>query len=335
MNGSARHDVLVLGSANIDITIHVDRLPAVGETLIGGDAALSPGGKGANQAVAAALSGARVAMAGRLGGDAHAASVRAALEDAGVDTAALQALPDRSTGSAVVLVTPDGDNAIVVAPGANHALVPADVDALQGRLGAAGLLLLQMEVPADVVVRAVAVAAAVGTPVVLNCAPAAPLPTEALKGLAALVVNRSEAELLLGGPLEDRAAMRRGVQELLSAGPAAVVLTIGAEGSVVADAEGVVHVAAPRVEVVDTSGAGDAYVGVLAARLSQGRSLREAVGAATLAGAAAVGRHGAQLRRGDGGDGNGGDGNGRYGDGGDGDASQARDTNSDNRSGAQ
>lgn len=287
--------VLVLGSANMDMTLRVDALPADGQTVIGEDARLRPGGKGANQAVAAALSGARVRMAGRVGTDAYAAPVRAALDAAGVDTELLGTVPDRSTGIAVVLVDRAGDNAIVVAPGANHAITPAEVDALRDDVATADLLLLQLELPVDVVLRAVALAAEVGTPVVLNLAPATRLPAEVYGRLGVLVVNQSEGEHVLGRPLAAHDDLLVGAAELRALGPAVVVLTAGAAGAVLADADGPRHVPADAVDVVDTAGAGDAFVGVLAARLAAGAAAQDAVSAATRAAAVAVGTPGAQL----------------------------------------
>jgi ribokinase len=291
---AAGRGLLVLGSLNTDLVLRVPALPTGGETVLGEDTGTSPGGKGANQAVAAALAGAEVTMAGRVGHDDRAATVLAALDEAGVDSSCVTAT-GRSTGLAVVLVTEDGENAIVVAPGANHAVEAADVDGLRDRIAGARLLLLQLELPIDVVARAARVAAEVGTPVVLNLAPAAEVAAEVLEDLAVLVVNRSEAAFLVGEPVPDRAAVRRAAELLRDRGPAAVVVTAGADGAVLADADGTTEVEATPVEVVDTTGAGDAFVGVLAARLTQGRSLRAALEDAGRAAAAAVQVHGARL----------------------------------------
>jgi ribokinase len=291
---TARHGLLVLGSLNTDLVLRVAALPAGGETVLGEDAGTSPGGKGGNQAVAAALAGAEVAMAGRVGRDDRASTVLAALQGVGVDSSQVT-VTDRSTGLAVVLVTDDGENAIVVAPGANHALGATEVDDLRDSIAGAGLLLLQLELPVDVVARAALVAAEVGTPVVLNLAPAAEVPAEVLARLAVLVVNRSEAEFLVGEPVPDRAAVRRAAELLRARGPRAVVVTAGADGAVVADAEGTTDLEATPARVVDTTGAGDAFVGVLAARLTQGRTLRQALVDAGTAAAVAVQVHGARL----------------------------------------
>jgi ribokinase len=293
--GARRTGLLVLGSVNLDVMIHLDALPTGGQTVLGGDAVLRPGGKGANQAVAAALAGAHVSIAGRVGDDERASTVRAALAGAGVDTEHLRTTPGRSTGLAVVLVTRDGENAIVVSPGANHGFRTDDVDELRELVAHSAMVLMQLELPVEVVARTCALAVEVETPVVLNLAPASDVPEELLTRLAILVVNRSEAEHLVGHPLADLDALHRAAAQLHSRGPAAVVVTAGGEGAVLADEHGTSHFAAKRVEVVDTSGAGDAFVGVLAARVTQGRTLVDALRDAALAAAAAVQVDGAQL----------------------------------------
>jgi ribokinase len=287
--------VVVLGSANMDLLLRVPALPAAGETVLGDDATWRPGGKGANQAVAAALGGAAVRMIGCVGADEHGRAVRRALEAAGVDVAFLRVDGDRTTGMAVVLVAQDGENAIAVSPGANHALTEDDLAAAIGGLRTGDVLLAQLEVPQDVVGAAIAAAAAAGGRPVLNLAPAAEVPGRTLAQLELLVVNRSEAEFLLGRSLPDAPARRDGAAELLRIGPRAVVLTAGGDGAVVADADGTREHPARPVPVVDTAGAGDAFVGVLCARLAGGASLDDAVAVATRAGAAAVGSAGAQL----------------------------------------
>jgi ribokinase len=287
--------VVVLGSANMDLILRVSALPLTGQTVLGEDAALRPGGKGANQAVAAALAGAQVWMAGCLGDDGHAVAIRDALVRAGVLTHFLRTAPGRSSGQAVVLVTPDGENAIVVSPGANHAVTVDDVQALMAELRPGDVLLLQMELPVAVVERAIVAAAALGVRVMLNLAPAGHLAREVLERVDVLVVNRSEAEYLLGTELADQRDLVEAVGAMRELGPPTVVLTAGGAGALFGDADGVQHVSALPVEVVDTAGAGDAFVGVLAAEFSRGRDLRSAVEAATGAGAAAVQFHGAQL----------------------------------------
>ncbi len=288
--------VLVIGSVNMDMVLRVRALPAAGETVLAQDAILRGGGKGANQAVAAALAGAPVRLAGCVGDDANGARVRETLERAGVGLGLLQEATASTTGLAVVLVAADGENAIAVSPGANHALTPGDVEALRPEVRRADVVLMQMELPVEVVLRAADVAADVATRVVLNLAPATQVPASLLAMVDVLVVNRTEAAHLLGDAPAGRDGLLRAAEELRSRGPAAVVITDGAEGAVVADGASTTHRPAARAdEVVDTSGAGDAFVGVLAAGLSRGAGLLEAVGPALAAGAVAVGVQGPQL----------------------------------------
>ncbi len=286
---------MVVGSANMDLVLRVDSLPAAGETVLGGGPEWLPGGKGANQAVAAALSGADVRMIGCVGDDAGGRAVLAALQSAGVDTTSVRVLSGQNTGMAVVLVAPDGENAIAVSPGANLALAPADAGVVASSLGPSDVLLVQMEVRADVVAEAVSLAAAAGSRRVLNLAPAAAIPAATLAQLDLLVVNRSEAEFLLNRPLANPAARREAVRDLRALGPAAVVLTAGGEGCVLGDAGGLRDVPALPVQVVDTSGAGDAFVGALCAALAGGAGIDAAVVSATRTAAGAVQVPGAQL----------------------------------------
>jgi ribokinase len=288
--------VFVVGSINQDYVLSVERRPDPGETLSGATLAVHPGGKGANQAVAAARLGARVAMLGRVGDDPAGAALREALAAQGVDTAAVLATPQAPSGSAFITVTPDGENAIVVVPGANRELVPGDVDAVAAALRDTAVLVAQLEVPVETVGRAVSVAAGAGTLVVLNLAPARPVPGALLARVDVLVVNEHEAGFLLGEAVDgsDAGAAARAAVELRRRGPRAVVVTLGAAGAVAADAGGAEHLPAPPARVVDTTGAGDAFVGALAARLAAGASLPGAVAYGVRAGAAAVRGAGAQ-----------------------------------------
>lgn len=287
--------LLVLGSANMDISLVVDDLPGAGQTVLGAEAAYLPGGKGANQAVAAALAGAHVRFAGRVGADPDGEAALAALADSGVDVSLVRTTDRHRTGLAIVLVDRDGNNAIAVSPGANHALTVADLDRLGTEIRRADVLLVQMEVPVDVVLRAVDLAHEAGTPVVLNLAPPVTVPPATLSRLAVLVVNESEAEFLLAEPLGQWSVLRSAAGRLRSMGPAAVVVTAGARGAVYDDGSGATHVPAVPVDVVDTAGAGDAFVGTLAASLSRTASMEAAVRLAVTAAAAAVQTRGARL----------------------------------------
>ncbi|MCY4422038.1 MAG: ribokinase [Acidimicrobiaceae bacterium] len=295
-NAGMGPEVAVVGSANLDLVVEVATIPVPGETVLGGDLRRIPGGKGANQAVAAARLGRRVAMIGRVGDDDSGTILTAALTSAGVDTAEVLTTDGTPSGTALIAVGADGDNAIVVSPGANGRLGPGDVAAAAGVLEAAAVVLLQLEVPVEAV--AAAVSTARGT-VVLNPAPApaAPLPLDVLDGVDVLAPNQTELAVLAGhsglsaiGDVDpDTAvALARGLPV------ASVVVTLGAGGAMVVTGGKATHVPAPRVEPVDTTAAGDAFCGALADALADGADLVTAAEWAVRVGAAATLRHGAQ-----------------------------------------
>jgi ribokinase len=267
-------DVVVVGSIHQDLVVDVPRLPGPGETVLGTDHFRSPGGKGANQAVAARRLGAAVAMVGQVGDDPDGGSLRGGLEAEGVDVGGVVVHPELASGLAVVAVDPAGENTIVVSPGASGALDPRTVAASAARLSAAHVLLLQLEVAVEAVDAAVRLAA--GT-VVLNPAPARALPDGLLERVDVLVPNRVELAHVAGvsdplDRLEDVTAVARGLAERC-----AVVVTLGADGALVVHDGGSRHVPAPRVATVDTTGAGDAFCGALAVRLAAGDDLSAAV----------------------------------------------------------
>jgi ribokinase len=286
-------DVMVIGSANADVTIRVDRRPGAGETVLGSDLALHPGGKGANQAVAAARLGAQVAFAGCIGSDTHGDLLLLALIKAGVDVSNICRLHGVPTGVALISLTPDGDNAIIVSPGANGHVTKGDVQQALGNgdRGTPRVVVLQLELPLPVVEHAMSLAAAVGARVVLNLAPPVPLPRETLRLCDPLVLNEHEAGVLLrrAAPVGAEA-----VHDLLETGPRSVVLTLGAAGAVTSWPGGAVQVPAPAVIPVDTTGAGDALTGALAWRLAEGDDLAEAVRFAVRVGSTATLLPGAQ-----------------------------------------
>ena len=277
--------VLVLASLNADLVVAVAARPAGGETVLGGDLVVHPGGKGANQAAAAALAGARVRVVGRVGDDAHGTLLRTALASVGADVSRVATTPGAATGVALITVTPDGENSIVVASGANAHLTPDDVGAVTD-----DVLVTQLELPMPAVEELARRCVDGGRRLVLNAAPPRPDLTAAL--LAAcdpLVVNAHEAAALTGTSVpttvEDAVVA---ATALRGRGCRSIVLTLGAAGAVVLDADGCWHVAPPPVaQVVDTTGAGDCLVGTLAARLDAGDDLAtaaaDAVRTATLA----------------------------------------------------
>jgi ribokinase len=284
--------VCVIGSANMDLVVRAPRLPGPGETVAGGEFQTFPGGKGANQAVAAARMGARVSMVGRVGSDVYGADLRKILGREGVDLTALRTAAGVATGVALITVeTGSGENTIVVAGGANRRVSAEDVLGVAGLIRSADVLLVQLEVPVEAVHKAAEVAGDAGRRVVLNAAPAERLPSSLLSILDVLVVNQTEGAVVAGegAPSEPEALARA----LLELGPGAAIVTLGAEGAVVAEASGVRRVPSVVVEAVDTVGAGDAFCGALAAMLAEGRSPAEAARVGCVAGALAASAHGA------------------------------------------
>ena len=286
--------VFVVGSINQDFVLGVERRPAPGETVTDARLATHNGGKGANQAAAAALLGANVTFLGRVGDDGFGGHLVRSLADKGVDTGLVREVPGCSTCTAFITVTPDGENAITVAPGANRRLSAQDVDNASESIGEAQVLVAQMEIPPEVVLRAVEVAAESGIRALVNLAPPFEVPRALLEKLDPLVVNEHEAAFLLGEKVEGVEETLDAATELLTLGPKSVVITVGEDGAVFASGEAKKHLAAPRVEPVDTTGAGDAFVGALAARLADDTPMADAVAYAVRAGAAAVTKEGAQ-----------------------------------------
>ncbi|MFH9420685.1 ribokinase [Streptomyces sp. NPDC017529] len=287
------YDVLVVGSANADLTVRVARRPGAGETVHGSDLVESAGGKGANQAAAAARLGGRVGLLARVGDDAYGELLLDAQRAAGTDVAHVIVESGARTGTAMIVVGPDGDNSIVVSPGANAALTPQDVAAARDVIAASAAVSLQLEVPVETVRATAATARETGTRVVLNPSPTPDsLDPELLAAADPLVVNEHEAQQLAGsgeGTPEDWA------QALREQGARSVVVTLGGDGALVVDGEGGTdRVPGVKVEAVDTTGAGDAFTGALATRLARGDSLTEAARFAVRVGAAAVTKPGAQ-----------------------------------------
>jgi len=287
-------DVVVLGSLNVDLVVHAPRLPTPGETLIGSDFSTDEGGKGANQAVAARRMGARVAMIGRVGHDAHGERLRVALKREGIGFAAVSEDNALPTGVASIVVAQGGENTIVVVPGANHGLEPQHVDAWNVLFASARILVLQLETPLPTVMHALSLAHRAGVTTMLNAAPAAELTAEQLACVDWLVVNESEARSLLAQPVSDLAEATAAALALRSRGPRHVVVTLGAAGLVHASDDGTLHYRAPKVQAVDSTGAGDTFVGALAATLARGLSAPEALRWGQAAAALAVTQRGSQ-----------------------------------------
>jgi ribokinase len=289
MNTAPR--ICVLGSLNMDLVVRTPRLPRPGETVPGGPLETFPGGKGANQAVAAARAGGRVAMIGAVGADEHGAALRAGLELAGVEPR-LARRHGLATGVASITVDAAGENSIVVSAGANGSVDEALIDAEADAIAGADLLLVQLEVPAAAVLHAAQRARQHGVRLLLNAAPAAPLDPRLLAATAILVVNRLEA-IAVGGTDPDLPpdALAR---HLAAAGPALVVVTLGAAGAVACDGRQLYRQPGFAVDAVDSVAAGDAFVGALAVELAAGTDVAAALRFACAAGALATTRRGAQ-----------------------------------------
>lgn len=289
-------DVVVVGSLNMDLVVRVPRLPAPGETLAGRELLHVPGGKGANQAVAVARMGPSVAMAGNVGDDAFGEMLLESLRRDGVDTRAVQVRPSCSSGLAFIHVGDDGQNAIVILAGANGELAPQDVQARGQLLEGARALIAQFEIRLPAVEQALRLARQHGLMTIVNPAPAAPF-AEAQAVLALtdyLILNETELEILTGVRPKDDAALARAGGVLLQAGPQAVIVTLGAKGAALIDGERCTRIPGVRVQAVDTTAAGDAFVGAFAAARLRGAALPDCVGFANCAGALAVTRPGAQ-----------------------------------------
>jgi len=285
--------IVVLGSLNMDIVLRVPQAPTAGETLLGRSIAHIPGGKGANQAVSCAREGGRVSMIGCVGNDAHGQALRTALAQDGIDTGALRNDDGEPTGTALILVEDSGQNRIVMIPGAN-ARVEIDEAALRKQLQGAAFLVAQFETPMDQVARAIDVAHGEGCKVLLNPSPVQPIAQPLWPRIDTLVVNEIEAQALCGQAADNPQEAALAGQALRAKGIARVVVTLGARGAVAVDADGARHHPAPKVKAVDTTAAGDTFLGALAVALGEGQAFDEAVRLGIRAAALCIQQPGAQ-----------------------------------------
>ncbi|SRR5579875_495461 len=290
----AHRHLVVLGSLNTDFVARVPELPRPGQTVLGERLLTFAGGKGANQAVAAARLGMQVTMVGRVGCDARGDALLAELEREGVDVRGVARDPEEPTGAALIVVDREGENQIAVTPGANGHVDASDVARALEALEAGSLLALQLEIPLEAVRRAVAGALQRRCRTILNVAPGARLEPTLLHGLEAVVVNQEEASVLLGRPIIGPAAALTAASELHASGARLGVVTLGAAGAAFCDRDGPRLVAPFPVSTVDTTAAGDAFVGALAVALGAGLPSEPALRLASAAGAAAASREGAQ-----------------------------------------
>ena len=285
--------VLVVGSLNMDLVARCELLPRTGQTIFGQDFFTAAGGKGANQAVAAARLGASVAMAGCVGNDQFGRDLVAGLGAAGVQTGAV-ATTDRPTGTALITVDASGANTIVVISGANMACDAALVDRALADAPRPGILLLQHEIPIEANAHAIRAAHAAGWFVILNPAPARAVAPELLPLIDVIAPNETEAAALTGRTIANRADALAAASNLVELGARAALITLGGDGALYCDGGGAQHCPAVAVRAVDTTAAGDGYLGALAASLASGRSLADSLGLASAAAGLAVTRLGAQ-----------------------------------------
>ncbi len=274
--------IVVVGSANVDLTTFTDQFPRPGETIFGREFHLGFGGKGANQAVAARLCGAEVSMVARLGDDLFGPATIENLLAQGIDTSHVRTTPGVSSGVAPIFVDSSGQNRILVVKGANDRLSPADVEAAADRLREADCIVLQLEIPLETVYYTLRFARAHGIRSILNPAPGQPLDFSELANAAYVIPNESEAEVLSGMPVTNFEEASGCARKLLDLGLQRVILTLGANGSLCAGADELRHVPAFTVRAIDTTGAGDAFIGSFACFLSSGYVEEHAIARANL-----------------------------------------------------
>ena len=289
-----RDGVLVVGSANMDLVVRVERFPLPGETIFGTDFKMFPGGKGANQAVCCAKLGQKVRFVGRMGDDLIRERLSASLEQAGVIIDSLIVDPVEPTGTALITVDKNGENEIVVVSGSNMKLRPADVDGVHDIFGSAAVVLLQLEIPLETVVRAAEHAHEKQALLILNPAPACSLPASLLRLVDYLTPNESEAQMLTGIPVTRRSSAEAAAKKLVDQGVKNVLLTLGPEGCLLVNSSRAELFPACRVRPVDTTAAGDAFNGALAFALSRNEELDQAVRFANAVAGYSVTKLGAQ-----------------------------------------
>src|ERR1700676_2668160 len=286
--------IAVVGSANVDLTTFSDRFPRPGETIFGQRFDLGFGGKGANQAVAARLCGAEVLMIAKVGDDLFGEATIRNFQSYAIDTRHVHVVPGVSTGVAPIFVEPSGQNRIIVVKGANDHLAPADVDDAAAELADVDTIILQFEVPLPTIYHTVRLARAKGVRCIVNPAPALPADLASLAAVDYFIPNETEAETLTGLPVNTLHDAQACAAALLAKGFRRVVLTLGARGCLIAGTEGSVHVPAFAVTAIDTTGAGDAFVGSLATLLAEGLPEKDAVAGANLYAALSTRRVGTQ-----------------------------------------
>jgi ribokinase len=290
----SKNPILVVGSSNTDMIIKVGHIPKPGETILGGEFAMAAGGKGANQAVGAARAGGTVTLIARVGRDMFGDKAVAGFVADGINVDYIVRDKTSPSGVALIFVAGNGENSIAVASGANAKLTPADLAKAKSAFGSSSVVVLQLETPLKTVETAAKLAATAGARVILNPAPARPLPDELLRRVYLLTPNESEAEMLTGLPVNNESAAAKAADALLARGVQNVIITLGARGAFVAGRQERGLVKGYKVKPVDTTGAGDVFNGTLAVALAEGKSLLDAARFASAAAAISVTRLGAQ-----------------------------------------
>lgn len=274
--------IAVVGSANTDLITFADAFPRAGETIFGRNFDLGFGGKGANQAVAARLCGADVMMIAKVGNDLFGEATVKNFASYGIDTRHVKIVEGAPTGVAPIFVEPGGQNRIIVVKGANDQLTPADVDAAAGDLGNVDTIILQFEVPLDTIYHTVRFAQARNIRCIVNPAPALPADLARLAGADYFIPNETEAEVITGRPVRSIEDAQACAAALLDKGFRRVLVTLGSRGSLLASSEGYAHIPSFQVDAIDTTGAGDAFIGSLAVFLAEGLPEKDAVARANL-----------------------------------------------------
>lgn len=286
--------ILVIGSANMDMVIQTSHFPSPGETIIGGDFSLIPGGKGANQAVAAARLGGKVCFITQLGTDLFGNNNLDNFKKEGIDTSHILQNPEQPSGVALITVNEEGENTIIVAPGANHQLKEEDILEAEEKFTATDILLVQLEIPLATVLASIKMAKKFDKKLILNPAPATDLGKEFYQGLYMITPNETEAELLSGIKIMDENSAKSAAAVLASKGVQHVVITLGASGAFVYSPDFTGILPTEKVKAVDTTAAGDTFNGALAVALAKGSGLKSAVEFALKAATLSVQRLGAQ-----------------------------------------
>lgn len=287
-------EIVVVGSLNMDMVVQVERRPMPGETLLGSQFFMSPGGKGANQAYAAGNLGASVTMIGALGDDVFADTIRNNLTSVGVETSPIKSIPQQSSGVALISIDANGDNSIIVAPGANQSIKREDIHHHESIITKAKLLIVQLEIPLEVVIEAVTIAHQAGVPVLLDPAPAQPLPDHLLSMVDYITPNETEIYQLTGIKVTDVHTATMAAEILLNKGVKTVFAKLGSKGVTVVTSDRIETFIGYDVVAVDTTAAGDAFAGAIGVAIVEGKSVWEAAQFANAVGALTVTRYGAQ-----------------------------------------